>query len=195
MPYRRVVFEDPRGLRVVEVEQIAEVRVLPLVKLDFNTRLKVTEDERDPKELKVTFEMISSDVMTRFGGHWVLTETHSESHPNKTCTKCTLEQDVLPKGMPPWLKHIPVLGGILRGVSGRAVRRMMEDLGNIIRRVNEGEELDSILKPIDEDEGRVKSHVLSDFEDDEEAVDTEAHKDDEGKGQTRAGQGIGSSKN
>lgn len=39
-----------------------------------------------------------------------------------------LLQDVLPKGVPSFASRVPLLGRILRGVSVRAITRLLEDL-------------------------------------------------------------------
>eukprot|EP01025_Chloroclados_australasicus_P022373 TRINITY_DN2309_c2_g1_i1.p1 TRINITY_DN2309_c2_g1~~TRINITY_DN2309_c2_g1_i1.p1 ORF type:complete len:396 (-),score=66.14 TRINITY_DN2309_c2_g1_i1:1079-2095(-) len=171
---RRVVFDDPRGVQVVQVEQIAELKVLPFVNLEFRTLLRVTEDQRNPDEITMIFQMLTSDAMSRFNGKWTLTKVVKEDdkkHP--VWTRGILEQDVLPKGIPPWLKHIPVLGGLFRGVSCRTIRRIMEDLNVVVKRVNNGEELSTILKPIENDEVKVQSFMIDDFGEVEEDEDEE----------------------
>ena len=42
---------------------------------------------------------------------------------------------VISAGVPPFLKHVPVLGGLLRGISLRAIRRMMEDIEVVVQMV------------------------------------------------------------
>ena len=56
---RTVLSEQPDGLKVVEVEQMGEVRILWRT-VQFRTLLKVTEDARDPEELTTAFDLIRS---------------------------------------------------------------------------------------------------------------------------------------
>lgn len=56
---RTVLEEDTKGLKVVEVEQMGEVRILWKM-VQFRTLLKVTEDARDPENLTTQFELIRS---------------------------------------------------------------------------------------------------------------------------------------
>lgn len=46
-----------------------------------------------------------------------------------------LEQEVLPRGVPPFLARVPVLGGLLRGASLRAIKRLVEDMAALAQRV------------------------------------------------------------
>eukprot|EP01023_Acetabularia_acetabulum_P011794 TRINITY_DN15494_c0_g3_i1.p1 TRINITY_DN15494_c0_g3~~TRINITY_DN15494_c0_g3_i1.p1 ORF type:complete len:287 (+),score=43.13 TRINITY_DN15494_c0_g3_i1:103-963(+) len=164
---RKVLFEDPEGLRIVEVKQLAELKILKFLNFTFTTLLRVTEDERDADEIKLSFEMVSSDIMSRFCGGWSLKKEYPAKDNSKVWARCKLQQDVSPKGVPPWLKHVPVLGGLLRGTSAGAIRRVMQDLLQVIKRVNEGEDLNNILDPIPQ-EAKVQSHILDDFGDDED---------------------------
>lgn len=54
-----VMRERPLGLRIVELEQLGEVRIL-LKKLRHRTLLKLTEDYRDPGNLSIHFDCIRS---------------------------------------------------------------------------------------------------------------------------------------
>eukprot|EP01023_Acetabularia_acetabulum_P055486 TRINITY_DN6412_c0_g1_i2.p1 TRINITY_DN6412_c0_g1~~TRINITY_DN6412_c0_g1_i2.p1 ORF type:complete len:296 (+),score=39.64 TRINITY_DN6412_c0_g1_i2:121-1008(+) len=165
IPYRHIVFDDPRGLRIVMAQQVIEIAILPFVTQDFTTLLKVTEDMRKSDDLYIGFEMVTSDIMSRFNGHWNLTRVKSP-HPNDphpVWTKCTLEQDVLPRGVPAWLKHIPILGSLLRGTGARAVNRMMEDLRSVVNRINNGEQIQKVLKNFDKEDFVIQSHFVPDI--------------------------------
>lgn len=56
---RKVIQNDPAGLKVVEIEQLGETWLL-WMHVEFRTRLTVTEDSRDPNNLRTYFELISS---------------------------------------------------------------------------------------------------------------------------------------
>lgn len=43
------------------------------------------------------------------------------------------------------MRHIPILGSILRGICVRAVRRLLEDLHTVIHKTNSGMSLDEVL--------------------------------------------------
>eukprot|EP00879_Flechtneria_rotunda_P003809 GHRR01004049.1.p1 GENE.GHRR01004049.1~~GHRR01004049.1.p1 ORF type:complete len:236 (+),score=92.73 GHRR01004049.1:805-1512(+) len=45
-----------------------------------------------------------------------------------------LNQDVLPKGCPSFLAHMPVLGGMLRRISLSTISRLVEDILNIVNK-------------------------------------------------------------
>ena len=50
-------------------------------------------------------------------------------------------------GVPQFMKNMPVISGILKGICERAVKRLLEDVENVIKKINEGVPLDTILKP------------------------------------------------
>jgi hypothetical protein len=54
-------------------------------------------------------------------------------------------------GVPAFLKHVPVLGNALRGISVRAVKRLVEDIDRVIDQKNMGVDVlsnfDSRLPP------------------------------------------------
>jgi hypothetical protein len=49
-----------------------------------------------------------------------------------------LEQDILPRGVPPFFQHLPLLGGLLRRVSLNAIQRLVEDITHLIDEVRVG---------------------------------------------------------
>ena len=58
-----------------------------------------------------------------------------------------LQDRVVHAGMPPFLKHVPVLGGVLRGICVRAVQRMLEDITRAVVKVKAGERWEDVIKP------------------------------------------------
>ena len=50
-------------------------------------------------------------------------------------------------GLPSFLKHVPVLGHALRGVTVRAVQRMLEDIQTAINKVEAGQRWEDVVKP------------------------------------------------
>ena len=59
MTSRTVLREQTDGLKVVEIEQLGEVKILWHA-IQFRTRLNITEDPRNPELLTTTFELIRS---------------------------------------------------------------------------------------------------------------------------------------
>ena len=55
----RTVLTEQDGYKVVEIEQLGEVRIM-WHQVQFKTKLTVTEDGRDPDNLTTIFELISS---------------------------------------------------------------------------------------------------------------------------------------
>lgn len=163
---RKVLELDPAGRKIVEVEQIGEAKVL-FKSREFTTLLKVDEDARNPEELRTAFTLIRSDILSRFNGCWSLAPIRNKEGTEVIGTAATLEQDILPAGAPAFLKHVPLVGGALRSICVRAVKRMVEDLDAVLDRVKKGTPLDDILKPPQP----VASHVLDDFSDGEEEGD------------------------
>ncbi|KAK9918761.1 hypothetical protein WJX75_006665 [Coccomyxa subellipsoidea] len=161
---RKVLELDPAGRKIVEVEQIGEAKVLFKMR-EFTTLLKVDEDARNPEELRTGFTLIRSDILSRFNGCWSMSPIRNAEGTEVVGTAATLEQDILPAGAPAFLKHVPLLGNALRGICVRAVKRMVEDLDNVLEKVRSGTPLDDILKPAQP----VASHVLDDFSDGEDA--------------------------
>lgn len=142
---RKVLYEDEHK-KIVEVEQTGagEFKVL-WMRNDFTTFLKVTEDSSDPSHLRMHFHMIKSDLLSRFEGTWVL-QPEMDGNGVVCGTRAVLEQDVLPRGVPSFFKHLPLLGGLLRSISVRASKRMVEDIQDIVKQVQGGKSLDEVLQ-------------------------------------------------
>lgn len=140
--YRKVL-QEKQGFREVEVEQKGEIKMMWKLH-QFSTFLTVQEDNRDPTSLMTSFTLIKSDILTRFQGTWKLMPVSAE---DATKTRAVLEQDVLPAGVPEFAKRMPVISNILKGICERAVRRLLEDVEAVIKRINEGTPMDAILKP------------------------------------------------
>ncbi|GAX85838.1 hypothetical protein CEUSTIGMA_g13253.t1 [Chlamydomonas eustigma] len=134
----REVITSTRGLKVVMVDQIGELRVLGIVRT-FRTTLRVTEDERDSEGvLRITFELLKSDVLSKFNGKWALYPIKDPKTGEITGCRGVLEQDVLPAGVPLWFQRLPVVSGILRGISAGAITRLMEDINVAVSKVEAG---------------------------------------------------------
>lgn len=141
---------------VVEIEQLGKVRLGgpgPLGReVTFRTRLRVTEDARQaPAKMTTRFELLHSDVLSTFDGTWTLEPRKSEEGDGDTTktttTVATLEQDVTPRGVPRWLKFVPLAGGAVKRACAGAVRRMVEDLARVADAVFcEKRSLESVLE-------------------------------------------------
>ena len=81
--------------------------------------------------------MYTQDILGRFQGDWHLYPDRN-SKGEVVGTKAVLEQDILPKGVPTFFAHMPVLGGLLRRVSLNAISRLVEDITLIVDRVRRG---------------------------------------------------------
>lgn len=143
---RKVLSSHP-GLKVVDVQQVGELRVL-WIHRTYQTWLHVTEDSRDQSCLKIRFELMKSDVLAKFSGQWELYPIKDEAGVTVGC-RGVFEQDVLPAGMPPFMQRIPVLGGLLRGISAKAITRLMEDsnvaVAKVVRGMASGKTVQQIL--------------------------------------------------
>ncbi|WIA15656.1 hypothetical protein OEZ85_002282 [Tetradesmus obliquus] len=133
--YRKVKQQEP-GFKLVEVEQCGELRVLWIHRV-FKTYLDVTEDTRDPECLKTEFTLLRSDLLSRFFGSWELRPIKDGSGKVTGC-RAVLHQDVLPKGVPTFFAHLPVLGGLLRRVSLGTIQRLIEDILYIVKKYTDG---------------------------------------------------------
>lgn len=157
--YRNVIEEMAEGSgtrRVVDVEQIGQSKIL-WMHTEFSTFLRVMEDDTDPNHLKTHFDLQRSDVLSKFQGSWDLWhEVDEQGRPTGKC-KSVLEQDILPRGVPSFLKHVPVLGSALRGVCVRAVQRMVEDIHATLKKADkQGISVDEYLKRMREAEAAAK---------------------------------------
>ncbi|MEW5307089.1 MAG: hypothetical protein WDW36_009507 [Sanguina aurantia] len=132
----RSVLSTAPGLKVLEVEQLGELKVMWMVRA-YSTTLKVVEDSRDPDLLITQFDLERSDMLSRFSGRWELSAVR-DPVSGRVSTCSVLTQDVLPKGVPPFLQHVPVLGSLLRGVSSRAITRLMADINQAVVKVKAG---------------------------------------------------------
>lgn len=144
---REVLEEEPRGegyRRVVQVEQVGESKVL-MFHTTFTTEVRVVEDDSDPSQLKTDFELIRSDILTRFHGSWLVTP-RTDAHGQLIGCTAVLEQDVLPRGVPAFLANVPVLGSALRGVVIRSAQRMIQDIESILSRVNDTTDIHEVLR-------------------------------------------------
>lgn len=153
----RSVAAQSSNYRRVEVEQIGELRVMWMAR-QFSTYLTVTEDARDPEHLVASFELLKSDVLSKFSGRWDIYPVRSEQSGKVVGCRGVLNQDILPKGMPSFMKHMPVLGGLLRGISLRAVTRLIEDVTHIVNKVQKGKTVQEALDEI----SRQRGHKLGD---------------------------------
>ena len=148
-------------LRVVEVDQLGRVRLGgpgPLGReITFRTRLRVTEDARGaPARMTTRFELLQSDVLSTFDGTWTLEprreggeegEEGEGASGGRIATAATLEQDVTPRGIPRWLKFVPLASGAIKRACAGAVRRMVEDLAAVADAVFiEKKSLESVLE-------------------------------------------------
>jgi hypothetical protein len=129
---RKVMHEEP-GLRVVELTQVNEVKVM-WMKQHVSTTMAVTEDYSDPNNLRIRFNMIRSDGLSRFNGDWFIRPVR-DMYGNVMGSSFEFTQDVLPKGVPVIMRRAPVLGSMLRGTTLRAVTRLMEDLTSFLGKV------------------------------------------------------------
>ncbi|DBA66911.1 TPA: hypothetical protein ACH3X2_002031 [Trebouxia sp. C0005] len=144
---REVIEEKPHGQgyrRVVEVEQVGESKIL-MWHTTFSTEVRVVEDDSDPARLKTEFELVRSDILTRFHGSWLVTPETDAKGQVIGCT-AVLEQEVLPRGVPAFLAHVPVLGSALRGVVIRSAQRMIQDIESILGRVNGTTDIHEVLR-------------------------------------------------
>lgn len=174
--YRKVL-QDADGLKVIEVEQRGEIRVLFKTHY-FSTFLTVTEDCRDPDLLTTSFTLIQSDVLAKFQGTWHLTPLHPDcSDCSKTLVR--LEQDVLPIGMPAYLSSVPILGNLLKGVCKRAVQRLLEDVEAIVTEMNRGTALEDVLQGSKSGsnnsmlDNSLESHALTDLSESDAEEETQ----------------------
>lgn len=120
--------------------QLGHVRLL-FRTVAFTTRLRVTEDASGaPSRYVSAFHLLSSPVLSAFDGEWVMTPDGAGG------TSVTLTQDVTPRGVPPWLKRVPVVGGAVKAACARAVERVLADLGNVADAVAAGEGVESVLE-------------------------------------------------
>ena len=88
------------GLRQYEVDRTSFVKGLLGNKKSFRMRLRVTEDERDAADggsLAIRFEMLESDLLSRFSGNWELIPKRDHFGDIVAC-EGRLRQDILPEG-------------------------------------------------------------------------------------------------
>ena len=101
----------------------------------------MTEDASDPARLVSAFRLLRSGVLSAFDGEWVLTPAAGDA----ATTTCLLTQDVTPRGVPPWLRRVPVVGGAVKGACARAVERVLADLARVADAVAAGEGVEEVL--------------------------------------------------
>ena len=131
----------PSALTTTATPQLGHVRLL-FRTIAFTTRLRVTEDASGaPGRYVSAFHLLSSPVLSAFDGEWVMTPDADGSG-----TSVTLTQDVTPRGVPPWLKRVPVVGGAVKAACARAVDRVLADLGKVADAVAAGEGVESVLE-------------------------------------------------
>ncbi|GIL81725.1 hypothetical protein Vretimale_1315 [Volvox reticuliferus] len=133
---RHVLKTEPR-YKEVQVEQLGDVRIL-WIHRTYSTWLHVIEDARDPENLRITFDLVKSDVLGKFSGRWDLRPIRDPATGQVVGCHGELNQDVLPKGMPSFMSRMPLLGGALRGISVRAVTRVMDDFNMAVEKVLAG---------------------------------------------------------
>ncbi|KXZ49462.1 hypothetical protein GPECTOR_21g688 [Gonium pectorale] len=133
---RKVIRTEPL-YKEIQVEQLGEIQVL-WMRRTYSTWLQVVEDMRDPDCLRTEFHLLRSDVLGKFSGKWELRSVRDPTTGQVIGCRGELHQDVLPKGMPSFLASLPVLGNVLRGISVRAVCRVMDDMNVVMDKVRAG---------------------------------------------------------
>ncbi|KAG2439892.1 hypothetical protein HYH02_010522 [Chlamydomonas schloesseri] len=133
---RKVIKTEP-AYKEVQVEQLGDIQIL-WIHRTYSTWLHVIEDSRDPDCLRTKFELLRSDVLGKFSGEWELRAVRDPSSGKVVGCRGELVQDVLPKGMPAFMARLPVLGSVLRGISVRAVTRVMDDINIAMGRICAG---------------------------------------------------------
>mmetsp|Transcript_7504 Transcript_7504/g.19972 ORF Transcript_7504/g.19972 Transcript_7504/m.19972 type:complete len:318 (+) Transcript_7504:109-1062(+) len=133
---RNVTKAEP-NFKEVEVEQRGELRVLWICR-QYSTWLKVTEDARDSSCLRTNFDLMRSDVLQQFSGKWELRPVVDGATGKVVGAQGLLSQEIQPKGIPSFLKHIPLMDGLLRGVTVRVIKRLMEDIDSVVKQVKAG---------------------------------------------------------
>ena len=172
---RKILQESP-GLRVVEVDQIGELKIMK-ARREYTTRMTVTEDSRDPNNQTIEFRLLQSNMLAKFTGSW----SFSPLDGNQGCAGF-LSQDVLPKGIPPAMAKLPLIGRILRRISIRAIERLMEDTNAAVaeiaktmstRGTSMNQALDSLCGQSGEHSNHqdIKSFAIEDDSDDEDDSD------------------------
>ncbi|KAG2493808.1 hypothetical protein HYH03_008027 [Edaphochlamys debaryana] len=180
---RKVVKVEP-NYKEVQVEQLQDIQIL-WIRRTFSTWLHVKEDMRDPDCLKTSFHLLRSDVLGRFSGDWELKAVRDPVTGQVVGCRGELNQDVLPRACPTWMSRLPVLGGVLRNISVRAVTRVMDDLNKALEKVNaglaKGQSVEAVLKELCGDaaeaghaNGAVGSFAIDGGDDDEESDGAEA---------------------
>lgn len=177
VPYRKVVEQAP-GWKVVEVQQVGELRILWMRPL-FSTHMLVEEDARNPAVLITKFSLLKSDVLSKYNGRWELRPVFDNTG-KAIGTDAELHQNVMPKGVPSFMAHLPILGGILRKISVTAVERILQDFEYVTSKWTPETDLSQLLKRVAAERGykpsenpqgwepRMQSHAVNDMEDDDE---------------------------
>ncbi|CAG9461891.1 unnamed protein product [Pedinophyceae sp. YPF-701] len=147
VPHRAQLYDFGGGNEVVEVEQQSEVRFL-WVRKRFSTLMHVrTVPPKSPTDgASMEVCLAEPGILTKFHGKWSLRPADGPRGPNTACIG-TLQQEVLPAGIPAGASRVPFVGRLLRGMSVRAIRRIIEDMRKIERRVLKGEDIASVLRP------------------------------------------------
>jgi len=127
--FRRVGSTDPTtGIRTVRVAHEASWRFL-LFHGTFTTHLHVIED---PTNFSMKFELIphGSSIVTKFQGVWRI-EPHPEDPSHSSISY--LEQDL---ALGVWIP--PPFDRLLKSISARQVRRIVEDLQKEAKKIHKG---------------------------------------------------------
>jgi len=132
---RKTIEETEDGkVRKLEIEQFGEI-AFAFVKRRFSTRLYVTEDRRDAQSLIMAFNLVRSDLLSAFDGSWRVEPLFEDGC---TGTRVILHQDISPRGVPMFMKHLPLMGGLLRASIARAVCGVIDDINVVMNMVRKG---------------------------------------------------------
>ncbi|KIY98537.1 hypothetical protein MNEG_9427 [Monoraphidium neglectum] len=125
----------------------------------FTTLLRVEEDSRVPDCLVTTFDLVRSDVLSKFHGSWHLRPITDPQTGEVVGCKGELHQDVLPRGVPTFLSHLPLLGGLLRGASLNTIRRLVDDMKALVERVvASGKSVGEVIDEVAVERGHAHQH-------------------------------------
>jgi len=162
--YRKVIKDDGRGRKTVEVEHVGQWK-FGWFKGQFTVRLLVKQD-RNRGKIRFALQPIKNNFMKNFSGEWTIEPYDQDSldemvrYPGKrwgmwhqvtkavhrfeerfssqpTDSLVQLKQSVAPAMLPP-----PPLDRVLKSITLAQVKAIMEDLMGETKRINERESLE-----------------------------------------------------
>lgn len=141
-PTRVVVKEEP-GYREVDVEQISVLE--RSMKNRDTTTMHMVEDTRDQNNMTYKFTMVASDTLSSSSGIWKVQPLEDCQSGGISGSRVTLEQEITPKGIPWFVRGLPVVRNMMQREILKSITHVTDDIQAVVNLTAQGKTLAEAL--------------------------------------------------